>query len=91
MYASFDSFEIQMTKAQALSASHPGPCDKDVQELLKLSSIKRQLKKISDKDLIDELRQYGCWEEFGNRQENESRIVWIAACNISDDIKEKTK
>jgi hypothetical protein len=87
MWATFERFEIQMTKAQALSASHQGRCDEDVDALLQLPKIKRQLKKISDSDLSDELREYGAWDEteLADRAANEHRIIWIAAGNIREE------
>lgn len=88
MWATFNRFEIEMTKNQALSASHPGPCDSDVDVLLKHPKIKRQLKKISDEDLIAELWEYGAWDEkeLENRVDNEQRIIWIAAGNIAEEV-----
>lgn len=88
MRAYFDRFYIYMTKAQAASAFHPGQCDEDVKELLKHPKIKRQLAKISDEDLAADLRGYGAWdeEELKNREENEMRIIWIAAGNINDEV-----
>lgn len=87
MYATFNRFEIQMTLAQAESASHPGPCDADVAQLLTLPAIKRQLKKIDDATLQAELKEYGAWddEELQDRAANESRIIWLAAGNITDE------
>jgi hypothetical protein len=86
MFASFNRFEIEMTKKQALSAAHPGPCDNDVMALLRLPSIKRQLKRIPDSVLQEELREYGAWDEkqLSNRADNEERIVWIAAGDITE-------
>lgn len=88
MWAFFNRFTLEMTKKQALSCSHPGPCDNDVEVLLKAKKIRQQLDKISDYDLRSELKEWGAWsdEELTNRQKNEQRIVWIAACNIKDDI-----
>jgi hypothetical protein len=93
MYASFNHFEIEMTKKQALSASHPGLCDLDVKALLRIPAIKRQLAKISDSDLTAELSEYGAWDEteLSNRAENEERIIWIAAGNIAENEYEKAK
>lgn len=87
MTAYFNRFCIDMTKAQAESASHQGQCDEDVEELLKHPKIKRQLAKISNEDLTSELREYGAWdaEQLKNREENEARIIWIAAGNINDE------
>lgn len=84
MYAPFERFEISMTLNEAHQASHPGDCEADVIDLLKTAKIKRQLRKISDADLRDELREYGAWqdEELQDREANEMRIVWIAAGNI---------
>jgi len=87
MYAQFNNFEIEMTLKQAQSASHSGSCDNDVNELLQLPKIKRQLAKIPDDKLVKELSEYGAWDEteLANRQDNESRIVWIAANDITEE------
>lgn len=87
MYAAFNRFELQMTLNQARSASHPGQCDADVVALLQDPKIRRQLKKISDQDLQEELKEYGAWnvEELQDRAVNEQRIVWIAANDISEE------
>lgn len=87
MFAYFNRFEIQMTLVQAQSASHSGDCLEDVKELLKLPTIKRQLNKISDVDLIAELSEYGAWdnEELQDRESNNERIVWLAAGNIVEE------
>lgn len=88
MIAYFNRFDIKMTKDEARSASHQGKCDDDVKQLLVSKKIKNQLSKISDDDLISELKEYGAWddEELKNRSDNEERIVWIAAGNIIDDL-----
>lgn len=91
MVASFNQFSVEMTLEQARSASHPGPCDSDVQELCKLPKIRRQLAKISDADLGKVLREYGAWDDkqLLNRVDNEERIIWIAAGNIAEEYNEK--
>lgn len=91
MYAKFNRFEIKMTKDQAHTGSHPGPCDNDVEYLLTLPAIKKELKKISDVDLAAELKECGAWdnEQLKDRQENEARIIWLAAGQITEDIYEK--
>ncbi len=88
MYATFNRFTIQMTKAQALSASHSGACDDDVAALLKLPAIRRQLKRIADVDLVAELDEYGAWDDaqLRDRAVNESRIIWLAAGNIREEL-----
>jgi len=91
MYAQFNNFEIEMTLKQVQSASHLGRCDDDVNDLLQLPKIKRQLAKIPDDKLIVELSEYGAWDEteLSNRQDNEARIIWIAAGNIKEDEYER--
>jgi hypothetical protein len=80
-----------MTLDQARSASHPGQCDADVEALTAHPAIRRQLARISDADLIAELREVGAWsaDELQDRTDNERRIVWIAAGNITEDHKER--
>ena len=86
MFAYFTYFDLQMTKAQALSASHPGPCDADVAELLRDRRIARQLDKIGPDKIRAELREYGAWDdtELADDSANRDRIVWCAACDIAD-------
>lgn len=87
MFAQFERFEIEMILKQAKSASHQGKCDDDVNQLLTLPKIKRQLAKIDDETLIAELKEYGAWEkeDLQDRNVNNQRIVWLAAGNIVDD------
>lgn len=89
MYAIFNRFEIQMTKAQAMSASHPGPCDLDVAALVKQPKIARQLDKISRDAIREELREYGAWDatELADDAANRARLVWIAAGNIREECR----
>lgn len=84
MRAYFNRFTIEMTKWQALDACHRHDCTEDVRELCKHPKIKRQLKKISDADLKEELAEYGAWdtEELSDRAANEERIIWIAASDL---------
>lgn len=86
MRAMFDGFDLVLTMEQARSASHPGPCDADVAALLCVPAIRRQLAKLLDVELRDELRSTGAWtdEELADRATNEARVVWLAACKISE-------
>jgi hypothetical protein len=88
MYAQFNHFELQMTKAQAQSASHPGPCDADVAYLAMSPNIRRQLNKSGPDAIRAELREYGAWDddELADDAENRLRLVWIAAGNITDEL-----
>ena len=92
MYASFNYFELEMTKRQAKSVSHLGSCDNDVEILLQDKKIKRQLKKIPDDKLRTELKEMGIdLENIQTRHDLEMYIVWIAGGNIMDDVKEKIR
>ena len=87
MYAYFDYIDaIKMTRAQAQSATHPGPCDDDVKALTATPAIRRQLDKIDPEALRKELKQHGAWstEELADHEQNKQRIVWIAAGDICD-------
>lgn len=91
MWASFERFEIQMTRVQAESASHQGQCDVDVEALVRVPSIKRQLQRIEPEKLAAELKGYGAWDatELQDRDANLRRIVWIAANNITEECYER--
>ena len=92
MEALFERFVINMTKAQAESASHPGACDMDVTVLLESPNICRQLKKINPDSIRAELKEYGAWdaEELADDAQNQKRIVWIAADNIIGNKEKRT-
>lgn len=86
--ASFNRFSLEMTEAQALGASHQGPCDADVAELLKVPEIARQLDDIAPELIRAELTEYGAWDEveLADDAQNRARIVWCAACDIREEL-----
>lgn len=88
MYTTFERFEIELTKEQALSGSHPGPCDEDIAELLKVPEIAAQLDKIGDETIKAELKEYGAWDEaeLADNEQNRARILWIACGNIREEL-----
>ena len=94
MQALFDRFTITMTLAQAESAGHSGQCDKDVEALASMPAIRRQLKKLNPEDVRAELKSTGGWSEAGelaNHEENLLRVVWLAACQIMEENRERVK
>lgn len=93
MEALFNRFSVRMTKEQALSGSHQGRCDEDVEELVKLPAIRRQLDKIPADDIRKELREYGAWDdqELSDDQENRLRLIWIACGNIKEELHERER
>jgi hypothetical protein len=78
--------DLRMTMEQAESASHSGDCDEDTRKLSKLPAIAEQLEKIDRSILSSELREYGAWgtEELSNHDENLRRILWLAACDVTE-------
>lgn len=87
----FDRFTIDMTLEDALSASHPGPCDEDVKILLEQEYIKAQFEQINPADIAAELKEYGAWDdvELADVDANQERILWIAAGNIREEEREE--
>lgn len=86
MYFTGNCLELQMTLAQARSASHQGQCDDDVLALSRVPTIARQLLKLSPDSVRRELSEYGAWsdDELSDHNENLQRILWIAACDINE-------
>ena len=82
--SSHGTIEIEMTMAQAQSASHQGQCDDDVMALSNNRKIRRQLERITPEVLRKELAEYGAWDEqeLANHSQNLQRILWIAAGDI---------
>ena len=82
--SSHGTIEIDMTLAQAQSASHQGQCDADVLALSQHRKIRPQLERIDPEVLRQELREYGAWDEqeLADHQQNLQRILWIAAGDI---------
>ena len=76
--------ELTMTLEQAQSGSHPGQCDADVHALSRVPGIKAQLDTIDSALLVDELREYGAWDEaeLADHDQNLQRILWLACGDI---------
>jgi hypothetical protein len=84
--SSSGSFELNITKAQAASCSHQGPCDADVFALSQEPGIRRQLRKFDKLTLVDELREYGAWDsqELDDHDQNLQRVLWLACGDINE-------
>lgn len=90
--AYFERFVIELEDDDALSGSHPGPCDDDIKALLELPYIKAQFDDIlKPDDIRDELKDYGAWDEdeLANDDDNQKRILWCACCDIRDELELK--
>lgn len=88
-YSSMHMIPLNITLAQAASASHLGACDDDVEALCNVPAIARQLAKIDPVTLAKELREYGAWgdAELADHHQNLRRFVWCAACDINESFK----
>lgn len=89
MWATFNRFEIRVTKNDAFIGSHPGRCDDDITELRTVPYIRRQLDAIDKAQLRAELEGYGAWDdnELDNHDANLNRILWLACGNIAEEIR----
>jgi len=83
---SLGRIELQITKKQAVSCSHAGQCDNDVEALKLNPSIARQLKKLDPVIVSAALKEYGAWNdlELSDHNENLTRLLWVACCDISE-------
>jgi hypothetical protein len=78
--------ELNITKEQASIGSHQGQCDDDIEYLLTIPAIRRQIDKL-DPDLVaEELSEYGAWdtEELQDHEQNKRRLLWIACGDIQE-------
>lgn len=84
------SIELNITKDQAARAAHMGQCDADVFALSQEPVIRRQLAKLDQDQVRDELREWGAWDEDEdelkscNDAENLQRLLWLACCDIAE-------
>lgn len=86
LWYSGNSVELQMTLEQAQSVSHSGPCDADVEEVVK--ALRPSLIKLDRLDVVKELTQYGAWNEVElmDRAQNLRRLVWVAGNSIVEEV-----
>lgn len=78
--------EIELTRDQADSVFHSGPCDDDVAALRAIPEIAKQLDAIDPDLLRRELAEYGAWEgeELADHDVNLSRILWLIASDAAE-------
>ena len=86
--AYFERFAIELPLAVAMSCSHPGECDADVEAALRLSAVSNELDRITPDDIRAELGAFGAWddEELSDDAANRERILWLAAGNICEEL-----
>ena len=88
MWASFNRFELNITKAQVLNAYHSGAMDDDIAALAKVPGIARQLKKLDPEQVRLELAEYGAWDDtqLHDHAENLQRVLWLGVCAIWEEL-----
>lgn len=88
MIAYFNRFQIEMTLEEAKGASSPGQdADPVVSVMVKLPKFQSQFRRIPEGLIQLELKEYGAWDdgELMDAEQNQKRILWIAACNIREE------
>ena len=80
--------ELRMTLTQAESMSHRSQCDADVNASRECPSLAAQLAAIDPAVLRAELKEHGAWDadELSDHNANLDRILWIAACDIRENV-----
>lgn len=78
--------ELQLTLAQARSASHSGRCDDDVRALSQAPDIAEQIQQWKPEDVRRELEGYGAWDaaELADHDQNLQRALWCAANDVME-------
>ncbi len=83
--AQLERFALQLPAECVIDCSHAGPCDADVDHW----ADRIDLTHLREAEIHAELREYGAWEsdELEDEEDNLRRIIWIAACNIKEELK----
>lgn len=78
---------LTLTYPQILNMSHQGDCSEDVESAL--PSLAGQTAGWSDDAIRSELREIGyLLEDLDNRERNIARLVWIAAGELKEEIRQ---
>lgn len=84
--SSHGSIEFRLPGQCILDCSHAGQCDQDVEYWIG----KLDLSHIDPAKLALELAEYGAWDqgELSDHDANLARLVWNAANDLSEEIKQ---
>lgn len=88
-YARFNYINcIGLTKKDYLNCSKSGNVENEAKEVVKKRYIQNRFKNIDSTQLAKELKEYGAWnsEELKDNEANKERIIWIASCDIKENI-----
>jgi hypothetical protein len=89
MFASFNRFELNLPLAIVVACSQPGQdASADVEYALRDANLLHQLDQLDMQDIREELAEYGAWDEeqLEDDEENLRRLVWLAACQLRDEL-----
>lgn len=87
--ATFERFYFELLPDDALSGSQPGmDAAPEIEVLRKTPYIAAQLEQLDPVKVRDELYDYGAWEEFelADHDANLDRVLWLACCNIREEV-----
>lgn len=84
-YSNLYMIPIELTPDQIATCTHQGDCTENVQATV--AEIADQLSMVNPEDIADELQEFGAWseDELSNHQDNLERLVWTAACDLSEE------
>jgi|DEB0MinimDraft_6_1074348.scaffolds.fasta_scaffold12647_7 hypothetical protein len=79
--------ELRLWLSDSEKGHHQGECLNDVQELLTVPYIYKQLDALDSELIAAELKEYGAWDadELGDHSANLERLVWIACGDLQDE------
>lgn len=85
---SYGFIELTITKAQAHIGHHQGQCDRDIADLRRVPSIKKQLDRLDPDRVLEVLLDYGAWDkaELSDHDANLDRLLWIACGDIVENL-----
>ena len=85
---SYGFIELTITKAQEHAGHHQGQCDRDIADLRRVPSIKKQLDRLDPDRVREVLRDYGAWDqaELSDHDANLDRLLWIACGDIVESL-----
>lgn len=79
---------LMLRIGDARRAAHPGQCDHDVCELMRVPYVKRQVECWPPAVVEQELREYGAWSdsELSDHEVNVQRLLWLLAADVVEQV-----
>lgn len=87
--AIFNRFTLRLPDEAVTDCSHEGDCWADCRAWSQRKIVRPR--ECTIQALWDELRDYGAWSgaELANDRDNWVRIIWLAACQVKEDLAEQ--